>query len=307
MNKKTLNFLFYLSLGFFALDCGGAPTQEISQETHDSESQKYIDETLIKGAKKYSSPGIEVDNQNVLITDLQSELHSSKSEIQKLRALVKGLEKQINNKIDSNLSQSIASPHSLYHQEILMESGTIYYGNIIYQDEIMVTLETMIGKLNLDRSKIVRVVSHKTDALSEIEETPMFEGLEQFPEIEDGNIIYKKPAEIILLGNIAALSDESGNTQLAGKVKNTGGRRADFVKVNITLYRDWSKSLTPKTFTVFVDGETMYLDPTDSTLVSFSSLSAKAEADFELFVPQNFGTVMSWTYEIDYEEYDYKQ
>tara|TARA_B100001996_G_C18633473_1_gene582704 strand:- start:608 stop:1531 length:924 start_codon:yes stop_codon:yes gene_type:complete len=307
MNKKTLNFLFYLSLGFFALDCGGAPTQEISQETHDSESQKYIDETLIKGAKKYSSPDIEVDNENVLITDLQSELHSSKSEIQKLRALVKGLEKQINNKIDSNLSQSIASPHSLYHQEILMESGTIYYGNIIYQDEIMVTLETMIGKLNLDRSKIVRVVSHKTDALSEIEETPVFEGLEQFPEIEDGNIIYKKPAEIILLGNIAALSDESGNTQLAGKVKNTGGRRADFVKVNITLYRDWSKSLTPKTFTVFVDGETMYLDPTDSTLVSFSSLSAKAEADFELFVPQNFGTVMSWTYEIDYEEYDYKQ
>ena len=307
MNKKTLNLLFYLSLGFFALDCGGAPTQEMNEKTDFSESQEYIEKTLIKGGKKYNSPDIEVDHENVLITDLQSELHSGKAEIQKLRALVQGLEKQINNKIDSNLSESLASPYSFYHQEILMESGTVYYGNIIYQDEVMVTLETMIGKLNLDRTKIVRVISHKTEALSSIESTPSFEGLEQFPEIEDGNIIYKKPAEIVLLGNIAALADDSGNTQLAGRVKNAGGRRADFVKVNITLYRDWSKSLTPKTFTVFVDGETMYLDPQDSTLVSFSSLSAKAEAGFELFVPQNFGTVMSWTYEIDYEEYDYKQ
>ena len=307
MNKKTLNLLFYLSLGFFALDCGGAPTQEINKESDSSESQKYIENTLIEGGEKYSSSSLEIDNKNVLMTDLQSELHSSKAEIQKLRALVRGLEKQINNKIDSNLSKSLASPHSLYHQEVLMESGTVYYGNIIYQDELLVTLETMIGKLNLDRTKIVRVISHKTDALSEAEEVPSFEGLEQFSEIEDGNIIYKKPAEVVLLGNIAALADDSGNTQLAGKVKNTGGRRADFVKVNITLYRDWSKSLTPKTFTVFVDGETMYLDPRDSTLVSFSSLSAKAEAGFELFVPQNFGTVMSWTYEIDYEEYDYKQ
>ena len=42
------------------------------------------------------------------------------------------------------------------------------------------------------------------------------------------------------------------NTRLLGKVKNSGGRRADFVKLNITLYRDWSKSLTPKTFAIFV-------------------------------------------------------
>ena len=44
----------------------------------------------------------------------------------------------------------------------------------------MVTLETMIGKLNLDRTRIVRVVSHKTEALSGIEEIPVFEGLEEF-------------------------------------------------------------------------------------------------------------------------------
>ena len=311
MNKKIRHFIFYLSISFFAFHCAGSKSPQISEEQEEepsiSESQKYVDEVLLGENKPFNPPALEFNNQNILITDMQSELHTNKAEVQKLRSLVKGLEKQLNEQMATNYSEVWSTPFSIYNQEILMQSGTVYYGNIIYQDENIITLETMIGKLNLDRTRIVRVVSHKTDALSGIEEIPAFEGLEEFAEIEDGSVIYKKPAEIILLGNISSLTDKSGNIKLLGKVKNSGGKRADFVKLNITLYRDWSKSLTPKTFAIFVDGETMYLDPSDSTLVSFSSLSPKAEADFELFVPQNFGTVMSWTYEIDYEEYDYKQ
>ena len=310
MNKKILNFIFYLSISFFAFHCAGSKSPEISsQETEKvsaSESQKYVDDVLIGQVDQAGSSSIEFDDKSLLITDLQAELHTNKAELQKLRSLVRGLEKQVDDKIESSTSDLLTAPFSMYNQEVLMQSGTVYYGNIIYQDENMITLETMIGKLNLDRTKTVRVISHKTEALSDIEEIPVFEGLEGFSVVEDGNIIYKKPAEIILLGNISSVTDESGNTKLLGKVKNSGGRRADFVKLNITLYRDWSKSLTPKTFAIFVDGETTYLDPADSTLVSFSSLSPKAEAGFEFFVPQNFGTVMSWTYEIDYEEYDYK-
>tara|TARA_Y100000590_G_scaffold345731_1_gene395600 strand:+ start:1345 stop:2271 length:927 start_codon:yes stop_codon:yes gene_type:complete len=308
MNKKIQNFILHLSICFFAFHCAGSDSPEINpkKEEKNSESQSYIDDVLLGKNQKFNPPDLEFDDKNILITDLQSELHTNKAELQKLRSLVRGLEKQLEEKMEMNLSEIWTTPFSVYNQEILMQSGTVYYGNIVYQDESMITLETMIGKLNLDRTKIVRVVSHKTDALSGIEDVPVFEGMEEFPDLEDGSIIYKKPAEIILLGNISSAIDESGNTKLMGKVKNTGGRRADFVKLNITLYRDWSKSLTPKTFAIFVDGETTYLEPSDSTLVSFSSLSPKAEADFELFVPQNFGTVMSWTYEIDYEEYDYK-
>ena len=310
MNKKILNFIFYLSISFFAFHCAGSKSPEISlqeeKKPSESESQKYVDDVLLGNNDSSNPPDLEFDDKSLLITDLQSELHTNKAELQKLRSLVRGLEKQINEKIESNTSDLLTAPFSMYNQEILMQSGTVYYGNIIYQDQDMLTLETMIGKLNLNRAKVVRVISHKAEALSDIEKAPVFEGLEGFPEVEDGSVIYKKPAEIILLGNISSITDESGNTKLLGKVKNSGGRRADFVKLNITLYRDWSKSLTPKTFAIFVDGETTYLDPTDSTLVSFSSLSPKAEAGFEFFVPQNFGTVMSWTYEIDYEEYDYK-
>ena len=320
MNKKILNFIFYLSISFFAFHCAGSNAAETAPETtpetalektkeqRASGSQQYVDEVLLNAdkEKKYNPPKIDLDIENVLITDLQAELHNNKKELQKLRSLVKNLESQLENQTEKNMAELWATPLSIYNQELLMQSGTVYYGNIVYQDEAMVTLESMIGKLNLDRNKIVRVISHRTDALSGIEQETVFAGLDDFSDIEDGSIIYKKPAEITLLGNISSSSDQEGNTRLIGKVKNTGGRRADFVKLNITLYRDWSKSLTPKTFAIFVDGETQYLNPQDSTYVSFSSLSPKAEADFELFIPQNFGTVMSWTYEIDYEEYDYK-
>ena len=107
-----------------------------------------------------------------------------------------------------------------------------------------------------------------------------------------------------MLGNIISYSDDRGDTRLAGNVKNIGGKRADFVKMNITLYRDWSKKLEPKTFSVFVDGEKHYLSPDDSSMVSLNSISPKSEASFELLVPQSFGTVMSWTYNIDYEQYE---
>ena len=303
MNKKTLNFIFYLCISFFTFQCAASDSPEITpSKKNKTESQQYI-EGLV-GGEEYRPPDIELNKENILITDLQSELHTNKAEIQKLRALIKGLDKQLNKQIEFGSSELWSSPFSIYNQEILMQSGTVYYGNIIYQDETIVTLETMIGKLNLDRSKIIRVISHKTDALSDVIELPELEGLEQLLEIEDGSVIYKQPAEIILLGNISSSIDDAGNTTLLGKVKNTGGKRADFVKLNITLYRDWSKSLSPKTFSIFVDGETHYLDSLDSSLVSLSSLAPKAEAGFELHVPQNFGTVMSWTYDIDYEEYE---
>jgi len=307
-----MKVIFYLCISFFAFQCAASDSPKITDSKEEKRSKKrakntteteqYVEELI--STKEKSSPDLGLNKENILITDLQSELHTNKAEIQKLRSLVRGLDKQLNKQIKFSSSELWSSPFSIYNQEVLMQSGTTYYGNIIYQDEALVTLETMIGKLNLDRTKIVRVISHKTDALDDIVELPELEGMEELPEIEDGSVIYKKPAEIILLGNISSMTDDKGNTKLLGKVKNTGGKRADFVKLNITLYRDWSQSLSAKTFSIFVDGEMRHLDPTDSTLVSLSSLSPKAEASFELHVPQNFGTVMSWTYDIDYEEYE---
>ena len=162
----------------------------------------------------------------------------------------------------------------------------------------------MIGKLNINRNQIVRVVSHAVPESDNTVEFPNIALNQSIASVEDGSLLYNKPAEVILLGNIISYSDDRGDTRLAGNVKNIGGKRADFVKMNITLYRDWSKKLEPKTFSVFVDGEKHYLSPDDSSMVSLNSISPKSEASFELLVPQSFGTVMSWTYNIDYEQYE---
>jgi len=196
MNKKILNFIFYLCISFFAFQCATSDSPKITkkEETPKTATEQYVEDLISEEGEAHV--GLGLNRENILITDLQSELHTNKAETQKLRALVRGLEKQLNKQGEFNSSELWSSPFSMYNQEVLMQSGTVYYGNIIYQDEALVTLETMIGKLNLDRTKIVRVISHKTDALENVVELPELEGLEQFPEIEDGSIIYKQPAEI---------------------------------------------------------------------------------------------------------------
>ena len=192
------------------------------------------------------------------------------------------------------------NPFSIYNKKILMDNGTLYYGNIIYQDDYTVTLETLIGRLNLERDRIQRVYAHRPEE----EDLTILPSLDlDMTNVEDGNIIYKKPAEIILLGNITSYIDYDGTTNLKGQVQNIGGQRADFVKVNMGLYRDWSETLPPKSFTIFVDGSSHYFTP-DSSKMSNSSIEPNAIADFRLIIPKEFGTLMSWKYDIDYEQYD---
>ena len=71
----------------------------------------------------------------------------------------------------------------------------------------------------------------------------------------------------------------------------------------MTLYRDWSETLPPKNFTIFVDGSTKYFTP-DSSKMSTSSIEPNAVADFQLIVPKQFGTLMSWKYDFDFEQYE---
>ena len=228
--------------------------------------------------------------------DTDSENHSET--IQILKAKISYLEKELSKMVLH--PGTWENPFSIYNKKILMENGTLYYGNIIYQDENTVTLETLIGRLNLDRSRIQRVYAHRPEE----EDVAILPSLDfDMSEVEDGDIIYKKPAEVILLGNINSFIDDEGHTTLQGQVKNIGGQRADFVKVNMVLYRDWSETLPPKSFTVFVDGSTHYFTP-DSAKMSNSSVQPEAIADFKLIIPKEFGTLMSWKYDIDFEQYD---
>jgi hypothetical protein len=301
MAKTLLNLIFYFCISIFAFQCGGSDAPEVftPRAVAMADSQKYVQDLITKKNAENATPKLKFDKENILITDIQNELHTVKLEVQTLRSLLKGVQKDLEKQIDINSTEIWSSPFSIYNQELLLDNGTTLYGNIIYQDTDVITLETMIGKINVQRPTVVRVISHHPD-IPQKEEL-----LEEFtPIIESGNELYQKPAEVILYGNMFSTMDNDGNQKLNGNVKNVGGKRADFVKMNITLYRDWSASLEPKTFTVFVDGHLQYLNPADSSLISQNSLDPKGIASFELVVPKSFGTVMSWTYEIDYEEYE---
>ena len=301
--SKSLLYLFIL---FFAYQCASPSASSKKQQNTSQANEKteYVESLIHEDNYSIEAVDMNLNKENIFITEIQSELHTNKSEIQNLRAVIKSLSKQLETQQSMTSADLWNSSLGVYNQEVVMQSGTIYYGNIVYQDQDIVTIETLIGKLNIDRSQIVRVVSHAMPEEQETFEFPDIAMNQGAMSIEDGTQLYNKPAEVILLGNITTYNDDNGDTKITGNVKNIGGKRADFVKLNITLYRDWSKKLEPKTFSVFVNGETHYLNPEDSTMVSLNSLSPKSQASFELHVPQNFGTVMSWTYNIDYEEYE---
>ena len=291
-NSLYINIIYVLICVFLGA-CSTAPFDKESSQKQEISIPTQKENTNNNNLNKSTSTLIEHSKK---IKNITTQAEDYKEEILILKSKINYLEKELNTKGET--TSIFDSPFSMFNQQIVLDNGTIYYGNVIYQDEQIVTIETLIGKLNLDRSRIIRVISHQaTDDKPAFPEVAFEEDVDF---IEDGNILFKSPAEIILLGNIAISNDEQGNAVLSGKVKNIGGKRADFVKINMTLYRDWSSTKPPKVFTVFVDGSTHSFDEEKT---SRASVEPKAIANFSLIVPSSFGTVLSWKYNIDFEEY----
>ena len=294
MKNRLYRILIYLTIPIFCMHCA-SKNEEVQFEEDDIDFlQEQINdlEYIVKNST-------DIDIIDSINSSVSSEEESTNTAtIQILKAKINYLEKEIGKMVLH--PGSWENPFSIYNKKILMDNGTLYYGNIIYQDDHTVTLETLIGRLNLERSRIQRVYAHRPDE-DDITILPSIDL--DFSDVEDGDVIYKKPAEVILLGNINSFIDDEGHTTLQGQVKNIGGQRADFVKINMVLYRDWSETLPPKNFTVFVDGSTHYFSA-DSSKMSNSSIHPGALADFKLVIPKEFGTLMSWKYDIDFEQYD---
>jgi len=274
-------------------NCGSGGAKKLQASTNKKPTEQIQEDSQFVEEVNQRIIDNKIDNAVVVSSDNADELILLKSKVKYLETVI--------NSAPGDTKELFSNPYSLFNQQIVMDNGTIYYGSVVYQDEQVVTIETLIGKLNLERQRVMRVLSHQVSD----NEAPVFEEIDfndNISLIDDGNMLYESPAEIVLLGNIATSFDDKGNTVLRGQVKNVGGKRADFVKLNMTLYRDWSEKLPPKTLTVFVDGTIFYFDA-DSTKMSNSSVEPKATADFSLVIPESFGTLMSWKYNIDFEQY----
>ena len=120
MNKTLSNFTFYLCISLFAFHCGSSESPEIIAEQEETidELTQYVEDLIADDNMQASKPDLELDSKSILITDLQSELHTNKTELQKIRSLVSGLNKQLDKQIEFSSSELWSSPFSIFNQEV---------------------------------------------------------------------------------------------------------------------------------------------------------------------------------------------
>ena len=218
--------------------------------------------------------------------------------IQNLSSRLQYLEELLN----SYQAQSLAleNPTSFFNKKILLTNGSMLYGNITFQDDTIVQLETLIGTLAIEKNTIIRVVDQAVSVLRE--EDKLIElNAQHNIETKIEGIKNKHSAEVVLLGDFTEQKDENQNTILTGQVKNLGLKRADFAKITFTIYRNQSYDSMPVEYTAFINGSSVSFE---INAMSTSSLYSEEIGNFSLVIPSDFGPFVSYTYRIDWEEYE---
>ena len=231
-------------------------------------------------------------------------------EIKKLSAEVKHLSSELENL--KSLSKMWVNPLAIYSKEIIMKNGSTVFGKIVYQDESELKVETLVGYLIIKRDNVVRVIDNviPEDTLEYVpEQVRVSYSPPHMPRLSEPKYTSADPlnrsagrkyaANCVLVGNITEKKDNQGNTIFTGEVKNIGGRRADFVKMDFVFRKNWSGET--KTLTTFARGT---YHTFDSGITTDATLLPGAVGAFELYVPHAFGSFIGYSYVIDWEEYE---
>ena len=231
-------------------------------------------------------------------------------EIKKLSAEVKHLSSELENL--KSLSKMWVNPLAIYSKEIIMKNGSTVFGKIVYQDESELKVETLVGYLIIKRDNIVRVIDNViTEDTQEYVPEQVRDSYSPppMPRLSEPKYTSADPlnrsagrkyaANCVLVGNITEKKDNQGNTIFTGEVKNIGGRRADFVKMDFVFRKNWSGET--KTLTTFARGT---YHTFDSGITTDATLLPGSVGAFELYVPHAFGSFIGYSYVIDWEEYE---
>ena len=230
-------------------------------------------------------------------------------EIKKLTAEFKHLTREMDDL--KALSKMWINPLTIYSKEIIMKNGSTIFGKIVYQDDKSLKVESLVGYLIIEREEVVRIVDNViTEDQQEYVPEQIRESYAPPPmpkltvpkytssSVSDRDMGKKFSANCVLMGNISEKKDSQGNIVFNGEIKNIGGRRADFVKVDFVFRKNWSGET--KTLTTFIVGS---YNTFESGIVSDASLLPGAMGKFELYVPQDFGSFIGYSYVVDWEEY----
>ena len=229
-------------------------------------------------------------NMPEIIEDLRMDIKKMKAELDYQHENLSKLEAQ---------TQVWANPFAIYNKEVVLNNGSSIFGKIVYQDQDVMKIETLIGQLIIDRNTIIRVVN-QVGAYGNFDTESKVPGV---PDPSGVNLIQKRvtnmSAHLVLVGDIAEEKDGSGNTVLSGEVKNVGNKRADFSKIIFTFRTNWQGD--SKTLTAFINGVT---NTFETGISSDNSILPHAVGNFQIVIPKSFGSFIGYSYDIDWSQYD---
>ena len=197
-------------------------------------------------------------------------------------------------------------PFDVYSKEIILNNGSSIFCKIISQNDTEIFVETLIGNLTLDRSSVVRIVENITVLDEENRMTEVIEISQDEKEeiISDADLIKQRQmltsASVILIEDIKESKDKSGNTIFEGELKNIGTQRADLVRVDFILRKNFQGDI--ETLTTYATGSSHVFK--NSGVISNSSIEPGAIANFKLIIPNDIGNFIGYSYQIEWDFYE---
>ena len=242
--------------------------------------------------------------QRISTRATSTDISELRFELKRLQAEISHLNSEITNL--NNRSEMWRDPQGVYNKKIVLTNGTIFYGNVVYQDEQFVKVETLIGSLVLRRNSISRIIENTSDFaaldMAAAQPRPLSSRPNALRETRgrfSPSSTERRLANVVIESPIKEKKDKSGNTVFNGVLKNTGNKRADFVKINFIIRKDWSGNT--ETFTTFVNGAQFTYA---SGVTTDTTLPPSATGAFEIYIPRSIGTFIGYSYSIDWEEYE---
>lgn len=290
MNNIKLNIII-IFCPLLMFSCGGKNNQiETSPDINN-----FPDLNNVENKNNYDlSQGSAVEkNMPEIIKDLRMDIKKLKAELDYQHESLSKLEAQ---------TQVWANPFAIYNKEVVLNNGSSIFGKIVYQDQDVMKIETLIGQLIIDRNTIIRVVN-QVNAYGNFDNEFSDNQSGKSPDASGVNLIEKRvtnmSAHLVLVGDITEEKDGSGNTVLSGEVKNVGNKRADFSKIIFTFRLNWQGD--SKALTAFINGVT---NTFETGISSDNSILPHAIGNFQMVIPKSFGSFIGYSYDIDWSQYD---
>ena len=225
-------------------------------------------------------------------------------ELKKMLAEINYLKEQFN-ELDVK-SSLYADPFSVYNKEIILNNGSSIFCKIISQDEEVIFVETLIGNLTINRSSVVRIVENIIVLEEEASSEAIIEiSLEEEAQIiQDADLINQRQnqssASVIMLGDIIESKDKSGNTIFTGQLKNIGTDRADLVRIDFILRKNFQGDV--ERLTAYATGSSHVFK--DTGIISNSSIKPGAIGEFKIIIPNSIGNFIGYSYELHWDKYE---